>query len=302
MGQDPRNVEVLWEKMYSSQRLRGYGTGFYAESIAGIDLALWDIFGKSVGMPVYQLLGGKYQDRVSTYIWIRGGSASEYRESAAKAITQGYSVVKMGLHAGLDTEQYRWVVAASEAVKSKGQVIIDSLGAFKLHEAIQIGKELDQLGNIGWWEDPLMPEDDSGYSVLSDTLDTAICKGEVFSNRFQCRDLFASKAIDITNVDICRACGITESRRIAEIADIFGIVWTPHVSMGSLPYFAASIHLAAATSNFLIMENGGQSEGPLGNVLARKPLQYVPGYAIVPEQPGLGVEFDEQALSKVIID
>ncbi len=302
MGQDARNIEVLWEKLYSSERLRGYATGSYMEAISAIDLALWDLFGKYVGLPVYRLLGGKYRDEIPTYRWIRGKGPAEHAEDARAALAEGFTVVKMGLGMGQrgspDMDNVR---AASEAFGKKGQVIVDSLGTFKLYEAVKLGRELDRLGNIGWWEDPLMPEEESGYPKLADSLDTAICKGEVLSNRFQMRDLCMSRSMDITNIDVSRAGGITESRRMAMIADVFGLMWSPHVSMGSVAYMAASIHLAAATPNCLILEYQYHDRGPFGNILLKQPLEYRPGFAKVPERPGLGIEFNEAELAKITI-
>ena len=299
MGQDARNVGALWEKMYSSQRMRGYSTGFYTESIAGIDIALWDILGKYLGVPLYQLFGGKYRDRIPTY---RGASSGE---SALKAMEDGFSAVKMGFNKGAGADDFARVEEISKAIGNKGQLFIDSLGAFKLHEAIQVGRKLDQLGNIGWFEDALLPEDTSRYPILAETLDTAVCVGETLTNRYQFRDLFVKHAADIVNPDISRAGGITECKKIAELADIFGVLWSPHISIGFPPYVAASIHLAVATPNAVIMEGGNIHEstdifGSRGNVLLKKPIEFIPGYAIVPEGPGLGIEFDENELQKVI--
>jgi L-alanine-DL-glutamate epimerase-like enolase superfamily enzyme len=298
LGEDAGNVEVLWERMYSTQRLRGYSTGFFMESIAAVDLALWDILGKALNVPVYRLLGGKYRDEIPTYLWIRGETVNEIKEDTARVLQLGYTVVKMGFD-GFETLDK--IAAVSEVLKGKGQVIVDSLGSFKLYEAVKLGRQLDQMGNIGWWEDPLMPEDDKGYVELSESLDTAICKGEVLSNRFQMRDMCAAKAVDISNVDLCRAGGISESRKMAMIADLFGIMWTPHVSTGSVAYMASSIHLGVATPNCLIMENQNQSASPLGNILVKEPIEYRPGFAKVPERPGLGIEFNEQELAKITI-
>ena len=301
IGEDARNVEVLWERMYSTQRLRGYATGFFTESIAAVDLALWDILGKYLNVPVYRLLGGKYRDEIPTYMWVNGDSIDALKEDTAKKFEQGYTVVKMSLGVTPGTARLDRVAAVSEIAKGKGQVITDSLGSFKVYEAIKLGRQLDEMGNIGWWEDPLMPEDYQGYVQLTEALDTAICKGEVLSNRFQMRDMAASKAVDISNVDICRAGGISETRKMAMIADLYGLMWTPHVSTGSVLYMSASIHLGVSTPNCLIMENQNQVASPLGNILVKEPLEYRPGFAKVPERPGLGIEFNEQELAKVTI-
>jgi len=300
IGQDARNVGPLWDKMYSSQRLRGYATGFYTESIAGVDIALWDILGKALGTPVYQLLGGKYRSKIPTY------RSAGTPDSAEEAIAEGFTAVKMGLFKGAGGDDFDRVAKVSAAVGKRGQLLVDSLGAFKLHEAIQVGRKLDALGNIGWFEDALMPEDTAGYPVLAEALDTAVCVGETLSNRFQFRDLFVKRGADIVNPDVGRAGGITECKRIADLAETFGLLWSPHVSIGLPPYVAASLHLAVATPNAVIMEGGNIHKaadvgGSRGNVLLKEPIKFEPGAAVVPEGPGLGIEFDEKELNKYVI-
>jgi L-alanine-DL-glutamate epimerase-like enolase superfamily enzyme len=279
--------------------MRGYSTGFYTDSIAAIDIALWDILGKFAGVPVYQLLGGKYRDRIPTY------QGAGNAEDAHQSIEEGFTAVKMGFNKSA-SQGFDVVAEVSEAVGERGQVMIDSLGAFKLHEAISVGRKLDELGNIGWFEDALMPEDIMGYSKLAEALDTAVCVGETYSNRFQFRDLFLKQGADIINPDVGRAAGITECKRIADLADTFGVLWSPHVSSGMPPYVAASLHLAVATPNAVIMEGGHiykatDVRGSKGNVLLKEPIEFKPGYAVVPEKPGLGIEFDEKELEKIIV-
>ncbi len=300
LGQNALEIEPLWEKMYSTQRLRGYSNGFFTEAIAGVDLALWDLLGKFTGQPLYRLLGGKYRSQVSTYTGIGGRDIPALKESALKAVEQGYAAVKMSLSKGAETNDLNRVLSVAETIRGKAQLLVDSLGGYKLYEAIKIGRELDRNGNIGWWEDALTPDDTESYPKLAEALDTAIVAGEELSNRFQFRDLFASKSVDIVNPDVCRAAGITEMRRIAILADAHGVLWSPHVSTGTAPYVSASIHLACATPNFLIMEGGNIFSGPLGNVLLQQPFEWTPGHATVSERPGLGVEFDETELKKVI--
>jgi len=299
LGQDARQVEPLWERMYSTQRLRGYSDGFFTEAIAGVDLALWDILGKFTEQPLYQLLGGKYRSKIPTYTGIAGASTEALKDSALKAVAQGFGAVKMGLSKGQGTNDLGRVLAVAEAIQGKAQLLVDSLGGYKLHEAVIVGRELDRV-QIGWWEDPLTPDDTESYPKLADTLNTPIVAGEELCNRFQFRDLFARKSVDIINPDVCRAGGITEMKRIAVLADTHEILWSPHVSTGTAPYVSASIHLACATPNCVIMEGGNSFAGPFGNVLLKQPFDWAPGFAIVPERPGLGVEFDEKELAKVI--
>jgi L-alanine-DL-glutamate epimerase-like enolase superfamily enzyme len=299
LGQDARDILPLWEKLYSSQRMRGYSSGFYTASIAAIDIALWDILGKFVEVPVYQLLGGKFRDSIPTY---HGASSPE---GTAAAMKKGFTTFKMGMNKS-STRGIEYVRQISEIIGSEGQLMIDSLGAFKLHEAIQVGRKLDELGNIGWFEDALLPEDTDSYPILTEALDTAICVGETYSNRFQFRDLFKNRGADVVNPDVGRAGGITECKRIADLAHIHGVLWTPHVSSGFPPYVAASLHLAVATPNAVIIEAGNIHDatdvrGSRGNILLKEPIQFEPGHAFVPEGHGLGIEFDDKKLAKVIV-
>lgn len=299
LGQNALDIEPLWEKMYSTQRLRGYSDGFFTEAIAGVDIALWDILGKFTGQPLYQLLGGKFRRKVPTYVGIGGSTIAQLKENAAHAIAQGYGAVKMSLSKGQGTNDLNRVLEVAESIRGKGQLLVDSLGGYKLYEAVKVGRELDRAG-VGWWEDPLTPDDTESYPKLAEALDTPIVAGEELCNRFQFRDMFARKSVDIVNPDVCRAAGVTEMKRIAILADAHEIMWAPHVSTGTAPYVSASIHLACATPNFLIMEGGNIFAGPLGNVLLKQPFEWTPGFATVPERLGLGVEFDERELQKVI--
>ncbi len=301
IGQDARQVEPLWERLYSSQRLRGYATGFYTESIAGIDLALWDLLGKYLNEPLYRILGGKYRDSVPTYSSIGGSTPEALGESARERIDQGFSAVKTGLSKGPGTSNLDRVEAVSEAIGNSGQLLVDSLGAYKIHEARSVGAQLDRLPNIGWWEDALLPEDIEGYRELKSALRTPICAGETFSNRYQFRDLFGARAVDMVNPDLCRAGGISECRRIGVLADLHGVLFSPHISTGTALYWAASVHLAAHLPNTVIMEGGTLLERPFGNALLREPLEWRPGEAIVPEGPGIGAEFDEDQLARYTV-
>ena len=302
LGQDARQIEALWEKMYSTQRLRGYGSGYYTRAMAGIDIALWDIVGRAAGMPVYQLLGGKFRDSIPTYQGVGGGPPEEVRDNAQALLERGFPNQKMSLAKGRG-EQARdvnRVFAAAEALLGKGQILVDSLAGYTLAEATRGGRKLDEIENLGWWEDVLMPEDYGAYAILADRMDVPICAGEQYSNRFQFRDLFEDRACDIVNPDTSRV-GITETKRIAIMADAYNILFAPHSSMGSAPYRASAIHLCAATPNAVILEGGESYVRAFGNAVLSVPLPYKPGHVEVPEGPGLGFEFDEKELSKLVV-
>jgi D-galactarolactone cycloisomerase len=300
-GQDARWINPIWEHLYSTERVRGYSTGSHLEAIAGVDLALWDLLGKATGLPVYQLLGGKYRDSLPVYTGVGGATTEAAVKAAQDAAARGIKMVKMGFYKGEGSSSFERVEAVAAAMRATGgQLSLDSLGAFRLHEAVIMGRRLDRIGNIGWFEDALLPEDWGAYPILSSSISTPICAGETASNRYQIRDLLVTKAARIFNPDVCRAGGITECQRIAALADAYGTVWTPHVSTGTLLYLAASLHVGVATSNCIMTEGGDKISRPFGNALSRTKIVVENGHARVPEGPGLGVDFDEAALQAMI--
>ena len=189
--------------MYSTQRLRGYGSGYFMRAMAGVDIALWDIVGRAAGMPVYQLLGGKFRDSIPTYQGVGGGPPEEVRANAQALLERGFPNQKMSLAKGRGEEvrDVNRVRAAAEVLAGKGQILVDSLAGYTLAEATRVGRTLDEIENLGWWEDVLMPEDYGAYAILAERMDTPICAGEQYSNRFQFRDLFERRACDIVNPD-----------------------------------------------------------------------------------------------------
>jgi L-alanine-DL-glutamate epimerase-like enolase superfamily enzyme len=300
-GQDARQVNALWERLFTTERVRGYSTGVQLEALAGIDLALWDLLGKALGLPVHQLLGGKYRPGQPLYRGIGGASADALVADAQKAVASGMQMVKMSYRKGKGSEDIERVAAVAAFMKPHGQVAVDSLGAFKLYEAVQVGRRFDRLGNVGWFEDALLPDDQGAYPALAQSLETPVCSGEMLNNRFQFRDLLTSRGADVINPDVCRAGGITECQRIAALADAFNVLWSPHVSTGTVLYFTASLHLALATPNCVIMEGAHKLEGPLGNALIKTPVRVEAGQAIAPDAPGFGIEWNEEALARVMV-
>jgi D-galactarolactone cycloisomerase len=301
-GQDARQINGLWDRLFTTERVRGYSTGAHFEALAGVDLALWDLLGKAVGLPVSQLLGGRFRDELPLYRGVGGATMDALVADARRAADSGLQMVKMGYRKGKGSEDFERVEAVAGVMREHGgQVAVDSLGAFKLYEAIQVGRRLDRLGNVGWFEDALLPEDQPAYPRLAAALETAICSGEMLNNRFQFRDLLVAGGADIVNPDVCRAGGLSECHRIAALADAFNVLWSPHVSTGTILYFSASLHLGVATPNCVIMEGGHKLAGALGNVLVRTPLRLEKGRAIVPDGPGFGIDWNEEALAAVTV-
>lgn len=309
VGQDARRVEALWTRLYASERVRGYSTGAHLEALAGVDIALWDLLGKFVGVPLWRLLGGKFRDRIPTYATLSGTYTNKDKgqaviDRAHGMVSSGFTALKLALRQGPESDALKTVSVVADAVRDKAQVAVDALGAFTFNEAVRVGKELDRIGNIAWFEDPLVAEDLPRYPELARTVDTAICVGEMLSTRYQFRDLLINRGADLVNPDVGRAGGISEVRRIAWIADVYGALWAPHVSTGTAPYLAASIHLAVSSPNCPMMEiyDGNKQDGPFGNRLLKEPLDITPGWAAAPDRPGLGIEFDPAALAAVTVE
>ena len=234
IGQDPRAVDVLWERMYSTMRLRGHSTGFMTEAMSGVDIALWDILGKAVGLPVYLLLGGAHHTRIKAYAsGVPGTTTAQQVANARRFVEeQGFTAVKMSIGRKDLEVEIAAVAAVAEALGDEAHLLVDAHGAYDATTALNLGRRMQDLG-VYWLEDPLAPEDHSGYKMLSDALDMAIAAGETECNRYQFRDRLAARAVDILLPDICRAGGISEGRKIATLADCYHTPWAAHVSMGT---------------------------------------------------------------------
>jgi D-galactarolactone cycloisomerase len=299
LGADPRNVEVIWETLYASMRLRGHDGGFLVEAISGVDIALWDIIGKATGEPVHRLLGGAYRDRVMVYASgvpatrASRGEADYQRmlEAAQSAIDRGFLGLKMAIGVEPDAD-IASVAAVRELVGPKMAIFSDAAGNYDVGKAVRVGRELEKLG-VGFLEAPLPHENVDGYAEIARELALPIAN-DVITSRYQVLDYLKKAALDVVQPDVCRTGGITELKRIAVLTDAFGVAFTPHVSIGSAIHFVASIHCAAAVPNLHQMEFWfGQN--PLGDALLREPVLAVRnGHVAVPQGPGLGIEIDEE--------
>lgn len=306
IGADPRNVEVIWETMYASMRLRGHEGGFLLEAMSGVDIALWDIIGKATGEPVHRLLGGAYRDRVLVYASgvpatraARGGEDHTRMLAAAqRAVDRGFRGLKMAI--GLDPEaDVASVAAVRELVGPDVRVFVDAAGNYDVGTAVRVGRELEAL-RVGFLEAPLPPEDVEGYAQVAHALALPVANDLIYS-RYQVLRFLRAGALDLVQPDVCRAGGITELKRIAVIADAFGVAFTPHVSIGSAIHFVASAHCAAAGPNLHMMEYWF-GENPLGDAILVEPaLGLVDGHLPVPQGPGLGIEVDEEKVRSLAV-
>jgi D-galactarolactone cycloisomerase len=300
IGSDPRDTTVLWERMYAGMRVRGHRSGFYVEAMSGVDIALWDIAAQSAGIPLWRLLGGPFRNPVRVYA--SGLPAlpvdapeEEYAQLAAEAVhlrDQGFTGLKMAIGRGLEGD-LKSLRVVRDCLGPDFTIYADAAGVYQRAQALYLGHRMEELG-IGWFEMPIFPEDVEGYAELARALTIPIALDSL-SSRLEAKELILRGGIDVLQTDVCRAGGVTECRRIADLADAFGLAFAPHVSIGSAIHIAATVHLGVAMPNTLTCEYW-IGENPIGDQILDEPLRMERGYLHAPEEPGLGIRIRESAL------
>jgi D-galactarolactone cycloisomerase len=301
MGRNPFETATLWRAMRG--RLTGRAGGMLIESLAGVDIALWDIMGKVAGLPVHRLLGGAGRGAVLAYAssinWGDDGRATAETEAC---IARGFRAIKVKIG-----QPVRAAIARAELIRRIAgpeiRLSVDANWAFDLDEATQVGAALAAL-DYWWFEEPIVPEDIDGYRRLRERTRVRLAAGESDFVVTQARDLIASRAVGVIQPDVARAGGITETRRIADLADSFHVAYAPHVGWSGALCAAASVQIAAAQPNFLVYECM-IFDNPLREaLLARRVGSFqdlADGHVAVPQGPGLGVEIDRDALARFTI-
>lgn len=302
LGSDPTNVRVLWEQMYATMHVRGHHSGFLLEAISGLDLALWDLFGKICGLPVHRLLGGAFREVVPVYAsglpaLFRGDDPSQLDRLAQLAeghVQNGFRAMKMAIGNGIEAD-LRAVSAVRAVIGPEIGLFVDAAGSYAPAQAIRLGRGLEAL-DVGFFELPIPSENVPGYQAVASALDIPVAI-DTLTNRHQVRDLMVVGGVDIVQPDLCRAGGLTESMRMADIADVFGAAVAPHVSIGSGIQFAAALEFALAVPNLLISEYW-IGDNPLGDTLLSKPMSTPIDGEIrrADDRPGLGIDVDEGAV------
>lgn len=304
VGRDPREIERLWALMYNGTRFPG-GVVVNA-AISGIEHALWDIKGKLLGVPVYELLGGKCRDRIRVYQSPHGRTPEELSERALELVaTYGYTAVKIGPHppghAGAPRAQtLRSAVARMEAVRralgSDVDIAVDPHATiFEPIRALQLAQALKPYDPF-FVEEPLRPENVDALAGLRRQVDVPIATGEMLYTKYELRDVLVRDAADIIQPDICCAGGLLEMRKIAAMAEAFYVTVAPHNPMGPVAT-AVNVHFAAATPNFLILEYI-PDDRPERRDLVTEPMRLENGYLELPTAPGLGIDLNLDAFPR----
>jgi L-alanine-DL-glutamate epimerase-like enolase superfamily enzyme len=260
--------------------------------IGAVDLAIWDIIGKALEMPVYQVLGG-FSDTIRVYAaggyYEQDKSVADLVDEMEGYVEEGFRAVKMkvgGASFRTDVERVR---AVREALGPEIDLLIDANNKWNAYEAIRFGRAVEKY-DLYWFEEPVEPDDFAGCAEVRQALDIPIVAGENEFTRWGCRDLLEARAADILNLDTVLAGGATEYRKIAALASAYHVPVAPHGN----PFMA--VHVLGATSNALIMETYPGIQHRYNPVL---PLFEVEdGYIQVPRKPGLGIDVDPELIQK----
>ena len=301
VGRNPFETASLWRAMRG--RLTGRAGGMLVESIAGVDIALWDIMGKVAGLPVHRLLGGAGRRQILAYASsINWGDDARAEAETRDCLARGFRAIKVKIG-----QTPRAAIARAELIRKIAgpeiRLSVDANWAFDLDEATQVGDALAAL-DYWWFEEPIVPEDIDGYRRLRERTKVRLAAGESDFVATQARDLIATRSVGVIQPDVARAGGITETRRIADLADAFHVAYAPHVGWSGAICAAASVQLAAAQPNFLVYECMIFANPLREDLLTRRVGSFqdlVDGHAAVPEGPGLGVEIDRDALARFTI-
>ena len=307
IGQDALGTEAIWQDVYA--RLRDHGQkGLAIEALSGIDIALWDIKGKHFGAPVHRLMGGPLRTEVRAYatgLYRRAaGEPLQYLpEEAAGYAAAGFHAVKLKVGFGI-AEDAAATRAVRAAIGPEVGLMVDANHAYDALAAIRLGRLIEPL-EIGWFEEPVPPEDLAGYRAVKAALTIPIAGGECEYTRLGFREVFTTGAMDIIQPDTCAAGGLSECRKIADMAAAFGVRYNPHV-WGTGIGLAASLQLMAVLPPHTPPSLAPAepvfefdcTEHPIRQAILTTPLQPERGVLRIPEGPGLGIEIDRAALER----
>ena len=301
IGEDPRDINRLWDKLY--KRTSSYGRrGLAIHVLSGIDIALWDILGKSLGVPVWRLLGGARRTEVPAYASdLDPGDTAGMIALAEKHVAAGYRAMKFGW-GGLGTDVKGTVRTVGEIRKAIGDevdIMIDLGFAAPLEDAIYLGRGLADHG-VYFLEEPLEPDDLEGFARLTAVSPTPIATGEKETMLRPYTDLMDRGGLRIIQPDVARVGGITETMRILHAAEARGVRVIPHCWSADI-LIAATLHVLAVARDAPYLEFNA-TDNPLRCELAANPFRVVDGCVAMPEAPGLGVELNEDAVARYRVD
>ena len=322
VGQDPFQIERLWRSVY-------YGEGYESHDhhqhpdhaltgvLSAVEMACWDIVGKALDQPIYNLLGGRYHDRLRsyTYLWPAPNDTSRRpththpeaaRESALAHVEEGFTALKfdplidvMGSEDPREPPLDRLdnaeavVCAVREAVGNKADILIGTHGQSTTSGAIRFARRIEQYDPL-WFEEPVPPENRDEMARVARATTIPVATGERLATKFEFRELLEKQAAAILQMALGRVGGILEAKKIAGMAEAYYAQIAPHLYCGPIEA-AANIQVDTCSPNFLVQESIGRFDGFHAEIL-KEPIRWEAGYIIPPTKPGLGVELNEEVV------
>ncbi|HZP83489.1 MAG TPA: galactonate dehydratase [Chthonomonadaceae bacterium] len=296
IGQDPRRIVHHWQAMYRGAFWRG-GPNLNA-AISGLEMAMWDILGKALGVPVYQLLGGAVRDRIRVYSHLGGRTPEEMARNAREYVAKGYTAMKFCPtervrivdHYQVVEEAAARVQAVREAVGTGVDILLDFHGRISPAMAVWLEEAIRPYHPM-FIEEPALPENVEAMARIAPQFKTPIATGERLFTKWGFREVLEKGAASILQPDPCICGGIFETRQIGAMAETWYAALAPHNPYGPVN-FAACLQIDACTPNFLIQEFVYPTA--LGAGYLKEPFVVEDGHIALPTQPGLGIELDEE--------
>lgn len=315
VGQDPLNIEALWERIRTAGIFAGAQGGQYTAALSAVEIALWDLAGKALGVPVYQLLGGKVRDRVRLYC----DSANHHpddpqaKPKLKELEAMGFTAVKIDIDEANDPNRWdrvNWtasnaeidrmvkeVAFVRETLSPRVDLAVDMHGRYDATTAKRVAREMERF-RLLFLEEPVPPENIDVMRDIRESTVTPICAGENLFLRHGFRELLEKRAVDIVMPDLQKCGGLLEGRKIADMAHVYYTPFAPHCVVSPIGTMA-SCHVCAAVPNFLVLEWHWITRLDLWRNFVREGDIIDKGFVPLPDRPGLGVEMNEEAARKV---
>lgn len=318
-GKNPLNVHRIFEDLRRSGVFGGAQSGMYIAVLSAIETALWDIAGKVYGIPVYQLLGGKFRDKIRVYcdtaLYQNNlPTPADFARVAKEAKDMGFTGIKFDLDQWNDPkkyDRYNWtaspgelqrmvdqITAAREAVGPEVDICCDMHGRYDAVTGQQVARRVEHL-NLMWLEEPIPAENAEAYKIIADSTSTPICAGENLYLAYGFRRLLEIGAVDIIMPDLQKAGGLGEGQRIANLANLYYVPFAPHMVASYLGAMAAC-HVCASVPNFMILEwQVYFHTNPMFKEIVKWDGPMIEnGFITLSEKPGIGVDINEEGMKK----
>ena len=319
-GQNPLNIHRIFEDLRRGGFFGGAQSGMYVAVLSAIETALWDLVGKAFGLPVYQLLGGKFRDKVRVYCdtalyRTNFPTPKDFADSAVEAVKLGFNAIKFDLDYVNDPDKYdryNWtaslgeqqrmynqLAAVREAVGPKIDLCVDMHGRYDLNTALAVSKKVEPL-NLMWLEEPIPADNVEAYRLISQETSTPIAAGENIYLAYGFRELLAIGGVEAVMPDLQKCGGLGEGQRIANLANLHYVPFAPHM-VASLLGAMACAHVCVTVPNFLIMEwqSYFESRPMYKEIVTFDEGNWVEkSFLTVPNKPGIGVDLNVEACKK----